>query len=388
MFRQLVLWLHLGLMASLIIGLSVAQFVIKVLYRIMPFTGLLDRIYMRLPSSSVPKRWFAYRLGDDPQRSTAKTARLLQSAREMVLSQGFDFEEHAVTTEDGYILGVHRIIVSEGDSADELAGRDDSEEESRAPVGRPAASLSSGAGGRAVSGSIRSSIRRAAVLQARRSLRNRGRPPVLLQHGLMQCSEAWLVGGRRHALPYLLAEAGFDVWLANTRGNKYSQKHVSLAPDSDAFWNFSLDQFARYDMPAVIDHVLEHTGARRVGYVGFSQGTALAFAALSLRASLNDKLSCFVALSPAVSVRRLAKSPVTALVQADLRFFQLLFGRRRMLPVTLELQRMLSGRAWSDFIDGESFNRRCMAFSLAGPQRSRFPPTHAAAAHHHVSVDI
>lgn len=354
MFRQLVLWLHLGLMAALIVGLSVGQFLLRFVYRIMPFTGLLDRIYMRLPSGSVPKRWFAYRLGDDPERSTAKTARLQQSAREMVLSQGFRFEEHAVTTEDGYILGVHRIIVSDGDSADEASDRDDSDEEA-AGVGvarRPAASLASGAGGRGMAGSIRSSVRRAAVLQARRSLRNRGRPPVLLQHGLMQCSEAWLVGGKRHALPYLLAEAGFDVWLANTRGNKYSQKHVALAPDSDAFWNFSLDQFARYDMPATIDHVLEHTGARRVGYVGFSQGTALAFASLSLRASLNDKLSCFVALSPAVSVRRLAKSPVTALVQADLRFFQLLFGRRRMLPVTLELQRMLSGRAWSDFIDG------------------------------------
>jgi hypothetical protein len=45
---------------------------------------------------------------------------------------------------------------------------------------------------------------------------NAGRPPVLVLHGLMQCSEAWLVGARNGSLPLVLADAGYDVWLGKT----------------------------------------------------------------------------------------------------------------------------------------------------------------------------
>src|SRR5699024_8214219 len=56
------------------------------------------------------------------------------------------------------------------------------------------------------------------------------------------------------------------------RGNRYSQKHVSMNTSSPGYWHFSFDQMTQYDLPAVIDLVRNKTGHKSIGYIGHSQG--------------------------------------------------------------------------------------------------------------------
>jgi hypothetical protein len=56
---------------------------------------------------------------------------------------------------------------------------------------------------------------------------------------------------------YLLSDAGYDVWLGNFRGNRYSRGHLNatsnMNPDKDEhFWKFSIHELGKYDLPAMM----------------------------------------------------------------------------------------------------------------------------------------
>ncbi|KVH93174.1 AB-hydrolase lipase domain-containing protein [Cynara cardunculus var. scolymus] len=76
------------------------------------------------------------------------------------------------------------------------------------------------------------------------------------------------------------ADNGFDVWLASSRGTKYSRGHVSLKPDDEAYWDWTWDELAAYDLPATSQYVHDQTG-QKLHYVGHSLGTLMAMAAFS-----------------------------------------------------------------------------------------------------------
>ena len=57
----------------------------------------------------------------------------------------------------------------------------------------------------------------------------------------------WAMNQPYQSLAYILADQGFDVWLANDRGNRYCQSNVYFSNSTDQFWQFSYDEFALYD---------------------------------------------------------------------------------------------------------------------------------------------
>lgn len=70
------------------------------------------------------------------------------------------------------------------------------------------------------------------------------------------------------SLAYLLADNGYDVWLANARGTEFSKNHKTLNSNSTPYWNFSYHEMAKYDLPAIVDHILEITNQSALHYVG------------------------------------------------------------------------------------------------------------------------
>ncbi|KAH8022499.1 hypothetical protein HPB51_025062 [Rhipicephalus microplus] len=96
---------------------------------------------------------------------------------------------------------------------------------------------------------------------------------------------------------FILADKGYDVWLANVRGSRYSS-HLRLHKDSSAFWNFSLDEMISYDLPDQIDAVLKMTQQESLLYVGYSQGTAIMFGLLASKPEYNKKIRLFNAFAP------------------------------------------------------------------------------------------
>jgi pimeloyl-ACP methyl ester carboxylesterase len=116
----------------------------------------------------------------------------------MVERNGYEMESHNVVTEDGYILTVFRLTSS-------LEGN------------------------------------------------NEKKQPVYVEHGIFLNCDTWTFVGQRslgksssyfknillNLFPaYSLVDDGYDVWLGNQRGNRYSREHNYLKYTDSEYWDF------------------------------------------------------------------------------------------------------------------------------------------------------
>ncbi|KAL7731679.1 hypothetical protein ACLKA6_000968 [Drosophila palustris] len=164
---------------------------------------------------------------------------------ERIESHGYPAETHEVETEDGYLLTLFRIPYSH-------------------------------------------------------NLKNQNekRPPVLLQHGLFSNSDCWLTSGPENSLAYLLADAGYDVWLGNARGNIYSRANSQISLNSPRFWHFDWHEIGTIDIATMIDYILDETEYSQLHYAGHSQGTTVYMVLLSERPEYNKKIKSGHLLAP------------------------------------------------------------------------------------------
>lgn len=205
---------------------------------------MLLRLVTSLMLSSVtttinfPSLFMAPYSGSDPDVG--------RSIEHMVTSKGYPFERHRVTTEDGYILEMHRI-----------------------PHGRRSCSVP------CVSGQ-----------------------PVFLMSGFLVSSVVFVLNSPQQSLAFVLADHGYDVWLGNNRGSNYGKTHRRFDNASREFWNFSFHEFGVYDGPAQLDYVLKQTKRDSLLYVGLSQGALVYFVMMSERPEYNSKVKAMAGLAP------------------------------------------------------------------------------------------
>lgn len=173
------------------------------------------------------------------------------STPDMIRNEGYAAEAHVISTEDDYLLTLHRI-----------PGRFES-------------------------------------------------PPVLLQHGFLGSSADWVLAGPNKSLAYILADYGYDVWLGNFRGNTYSRAHKTLPTSDSRFWNFSWHEIGIYDLPAMISYITSIKQSN-LSYVGHSMGTTSFYVMSSMRPDIASSVKIMFSLAPVAYMSHL-KSPVRLL---------------------------------------------------------------------------
>nr|CAD7459367.1 unnamed protein product [Timema tahoe] len=220
---------------------------------------------------------FLKQLPDELPNAESQWADIFLDVPDLIKKSGYPVEVHHVTTEDGYIVTLHRLPRHMSEKA-----------------------------------------------------------PTLVQHGIFHSSADSIISGPKSGLgPYFIKRKGGKVLIycplrtrSNHSGSYGCVRVVSsvigqprlYSEISDVFWEPQLcsgdlgsvqeasavfgeskiwHDMGVHDIPAVIDYILDHTGHKDLFFIGHSMGCAMFFVGMAAKPRYNDKIRVMFGLGPA-----------------------------------------------------------------------------------------
>ncbi|XP_044729301.1 gastric triacylglycerol lipase-like [Chrysoperla carnea] len=175
----------------------------------------------------------------------------------LIAKYGYPSEAHTIITDDGFILTIHRIPHSKGETDPTHRGQ-----------------------------------------------------PILLQHGLISDSSCFFLN-QENSLPFLLSDAGYDVWLSNIRATTYSSGHTKYDRSDVKYWDWSWDEIAAFDLARMLKFIGQKTNQiGNILYIGHSMGTTTFFALMASKPQYNKYVKSMFALAPVAYVNNI-KGPLS-----------------------------------------------------------------------------
>lgn len=231
---------------------------------------------------------------DESVQLTKEEKRLVFDLGYYLRLQNMDIKKYSITTPDGHILKVNRVINKNADRDAEKPGY-----------------------------------------------------PILLIPGLMQSSSAYCTSGP-NAIGVVLARMGYDVWLGNNRGGFHPEK-IGSHQYSTSMWKWSMQDLATKDVPTMVHFVASETGAKKVAIAAHSQGTTQTFIGLSREEhggvpTLCEKVSSFSALAPAVYAGPLVDRWFLKMLRVGRKAYHTLVGYRSFLGFMSTMRQMLPNK--------------------------------------------
>eukprot|EP00210_Caulerpa_lentillifera_P004099 g3910.t1 len=151
------------------------------------------------------------------------------TAGHFISEAGYPHESHSVTTDDGYILCLHRLP------------------------------------------------------------RKTSRETVFFQHGVLDTSLGWVASGMTGSLAFAAWDHGYDVWLGNSRANP-PRRHLDEDIRSDQYWRYTLNELGMKDVGAQISYIHELKCKELENEAEWSSGSTTTTSPLMLQASKSEAL--------------------------------------------------------------------------------------------------
>lgn len=93
--------------------------------------------------------------------------------------------------------------------------------------------------------------------KSQKNITNQTGEPILFLHGFSCDYNIFLGNYEDYSIPFVLANKGYDIWLANFRGTSNSNKHKNLTIEDKEYWDYDMTAYSEEDLPILIEFVGE-----------------------------------------------------------------------------------------------------------------------------------